>query len=208
MIAPRSNRFTSSFTVRFGRNWKPAASRNGSWRLPSSRALATDLGISRFTVKLAFSKLHAEGYLRSEVGSGTFAADPLPETLLRVGKPNGRPEVERPPRISERVRKIPDPRTGKQFDVGIDGGPGATLVPGVPAVDEFPIAVWERLRAEVLAQKGAHLLRYASSHGDADLRKAIAAGHAKQLSQGAGGGFGAQPPRDRQLGAGIDHLGD
>jgi GntR family transcriptional regulator/MocR family aminotransferase len=42
-------------------------------------------------------------------------------------------------------------------------------------VDEFPIAVWERLRAEVLAQKGAHLLRYASSHGDADLRKAIAA---------------------------------
>jgi hypothetical protein len=36
----------------------------------------------------------------------------------------------------------------------------------------------------------------------------ITAGHAKQLSQGAGGGFGAQPPRDRQLGAGIDHLGD
>src|SRR5262249_26512590 len=33
---------------------------NGSWRLPSSRALATDLGISRFTVKLAFSKLQAE----------------------------------------------------------------------------------------------------------------------------------------------------
>ena len=32
---------------------------NGSWRLPSSRLLATDLGISRFTVKLAFSKLHA-----------------------------------------------------------------------------------------------------------------------------------------------------
>jgi DNA-binding transcriptional regulator YhcF (GntR family) len=86
--------------------------RNGSWRLPSSRALATDLGISRFTVKLAFSKLHAEGYLRSEVGSGTFAADPLPETLLRAGKPNGRPEVERPPRVSERVRKIPDRRTG------------------------------------------------------------------------------------------------
>jgi len=148
---------------------------NGSWRLPSSRALATDLGISRFTVKLAFSKLHAEGYLRSVVGSGTFAADPLPETLLRAGKPNGRPEVERPPRISERVRKIPDRRAGRQFDVGIDGGPGATLVPGVPAVDEFPIAVWERLRAEVLAQKGTHLLRYGSSHGDVDLRKAIAA---------------------------------
>ena len=35
---------------------------NGSLRLPSSRSLATDLGITRFTVKLPFSKLHAEGY--------------------------------------------------------------------------------------------------------------------------------------------------
>jgi GntR family transcriptional regulator/MocR family aminotransferase len=42
-------------------------------------------------------------------------------------------------------------------------------------VDEFPIAVWGRLRARVLAKKGAHLLRYASNRGDADLRKAIAA---------------------------------
>jgi len=42
-------------------------------------------------------------------------------------------------------------------------------------VDEFPIDVWERLRAQVLAKKGSHLLRYASNRGDADLRKAIAA---------------------------------
>ncbi len=147
----------------------------GPWRLPSSRTLAVDLGISRFTVKLAFEKLHAEGYLRSEVGSGTFVAHPLPESHLRVKKSKSMPQEVRPPRIADRVRDIPDHRTGRQFDVGIGGGPGAKLVPGVPAVDEFPIAVWERLRTEVLAQKGAHLLRYASSHGDTDLRKAIAA---------------------------------
>src|ERR1700739_3042497 len=41
-----------------------------SSRLPSSRALAADLGISRLTVNLAFDKLHAEGYLQSKVGSG------------------------------------------------------------------------------------------------------------------------------------------
>jgi DNA-binding transcriptional regulator YhcF (GntR family) len=35
---------------------------DGSSRLPSSRALAVDLGISRLTVNLAFSKLHAEGW--------------------------------------------------------------------------------------------------------------------------------------------------
>ena len=39
---------------------------DGSSRLPSSRTLATDRGISRSTVRLALSKLHAEGYLRSE----------------------------------------------------------------------------------------------------------------------------------------------
>src|ERR1043166_3619035 len=55
---------------------------NNSSRLPSSRTLAADLGISRLTVNLAFSKLHAEGYLRSRMGSGTFVSDSLPETFL------------------------------------------------------------------------------------------------------------------------------
>src|SRR6266496_4065890 len=144
-------------------------------RLPSSRELAADLGISRPTVRLAFSKLHAEGYLRSRIGSGTFVAGALPETFLSVRKPGTGRQIRRQPSISERVRNIPDKRIGKQFDVGADGGPGVSLVPGIPAVDEFPITVWERLRAQVLARKGAHLLRYGSSRGDADLRKAIAA---------------------------------
>src|SRR5262249_936670 len=41
--------------------------------------------------------------------------------------------------------------------------------------DEFPGAVREGLREKVLAKKGAHLLRYASSRGEIELRKAIAA---------------------------------
>src|SRR5438552_2983146 len=59
---------------------------DGASRLPSSRALAVDLGISRLTVNLAFSKLHAEGYLRSKAKSGTFAAYPLPDTFLSADK--------------------------------------------------------------------------------------------------------------------------
>src|SRR6187399_2868498 len=47
---------------------------HNSSRLPSSRSLAADLGISRMTVNLAFSKLHSEGYLQSRIGSGTFVA--------------------------------------------------------------------------------------------------------------------------------------
>jgi GntR family transcriptional regulator/MocR family aminotransferase len=148
---------------------------DNSSRLPSSRALAADLGISRLTVNLALSKLTAEGYLRSRIGSGTFVAQPLPETYLSARKPKLERQLERPVRLSNRVRDIPDKRVGKQFDLGIAGAPGVSFVPAVAALDEFPIEIWERLRAEVLAKKGAHLLQYASSRGDPDLRKAIAA---------------------------------
>jgi GntR family transcriptional regulator / MocR family aminotransferase len=155
---------------------KSGSFHDGSSRLPSSRALATNLGVSRLTVGLAFSKLHAEGYLRSKPKSGTFVADPLPETFLTAEQGKGRQRIQRPIRISDRVKAIPDKRVGKQFDFGATGASaGVSLIPSIPAVDEFPIGTWERLRAEVLAAKGTHLLRYASNRGDADLRKAIAA---------------------------------
>src|SRR6267378_8573550 len=119
---------------------------NNSSRLPSSRALAADLGISRFTVNLALSRLHAEGYLRAKIGSGTFLTEALPETFLSAGTTNAARSLERPPRLSDRVRNIPDNRVGKQFDFGIAGPPGVSFIPAVAALDEFPIEIWERLR--------------------------------------------------------------
>jgi GntR family transcriptional regulator/MocR family aminotransferase len=149
---------------------------DGSSRLPSSRTLAMDRGISRSTVRLALSKLHAEGYLRSKSGSGTFVANLLPESFLTADQPEICQPIEHPARVSNRVKAIPDGRVGNQFDLGATGaGPGISLLPSIPAVDEFPIAVWERLRAQVLAKKGVNLLRYSSNRGDVDLRKAIAA---------------------------------
>lgn len=146
-----------------------------SSRLPSTRALAADLGIARLTVKLAFEKLLAEGYLKTKTGSGTFVADALPESFLSSGKPKPETQRERPARLSDRVLHLPDARTGKQFDLGVAGAPGVSFVPALAAIDEFPMETWERLRVQVLAQKGAHLLQYATSRGDADLRHAIAA---------------------------------
>jgi GntR family transcriptional regulator/MocR family aminotransferase len=149
---------------------------DASSRLPSSRTLAEDRGISRSTVRLALLKLHAEGYLLSKPGSGTFVANLLPETFLTADQPKTSQPVQQPVRISDRVKAIPDKRVGHQFDLGATGaGPGVSLVASIPAVDEFPIAVWERLRAQVLAKKGVNLLRYSSNRGDVDLRKAIAA---------------------------------
>ena len=149
---------------------------DGSSRLPSSRALATERAISRSTVRLALSKLHAEGYLHSKPGSGTFVANLLPETFLTADQPRTYQSIHRPIRVSDRAKAIPDKRVGNQYDLGATGaGAGVSLVPSIPAVDEFPIAVWERLRAQILAKRGVNLLRYASNRGDADLRKAIAA---------------------------------
>jgi GntR family transcriptional regulator / MocR family aminotransferase len=147
---------------------------HNSSRLPSSRALAADFGVSRFTVNLALSRLHAEGYLQSKIGSGTFISEASPESFLSARTTQSRTPIERPPRLSERVKSIPDHRAGKQFDFGIAGPPGVSFVPAVAALDEFPIEIWERLRTEVLTQKGAHLLQYASSRGDPELRKALA----------------------------------
>src|SRR4051812_20562100 len=67
--------------------------RDGSSRLPSSRVLAVELGISRATVDLAFSELCAEGYLIRKTGSGTFVADPLPEVFMNARKTGTSPKI-------------------------------------------------------------------------------------------------------------------
>ena len=156
------------------KNWSGRFDSSAS-RVPSSRVLAATLGISRLTVNQAFSKLLEEGYLQARKRSGIFVADHLPATFLKAATPATTVRTEHPARVARRVTRMTDFRRGRQLDVGIGGPPKVTFVAGLPAVDEFPIAVWERLRAQVLAKKGAHLLRYASSRGEVDLRKAIAA---------------------------------
>src|SRR5260370_18467252 len=81
---------------------------DSSSRLPSSRTLATDRGISRSTVRLALSKLHAEGYLLSRPGSGTFVANLLPETFLTADQPKTSQPLQRLARISNPSKAIPD----------------------------------------------------------------------------------------------------
>src|SRR4030095_12117509 len=94
--------------------------------LPSSRALAADLGIARWTVKLAFSKLDSEGYLASKARSGTFVAYPLPETYFSAAKSKAYTANDRPPRIADRVRALRDERVGSELDLGVTcAGPGA-----------------------------------------------------------------------------------
>ncbi|HET7216336.1 MAG TPA: winged helix-turn-helix domain-containing protein, partial [Terriglobia bacterium] len=67
-------------------------------RLPSTRSLAANLGISRNTVLTAFEQLLAEGYFETRKGSGTYVAHMLPEDMLHRGQPvSSRPAAKLQP---------------------------------------------------------------------------------------------------------------
>ncbi len=61
-------------------------------RLPSSRALASALGVSRTVVTAAYEQLYAEGWLEGRHGSGTYVADISPAGVTTSrGRPPHRP---------------------------------------------------------------------------------------------------------------------
>ncbi len=82
-------------------------------RLPSTRALAGDLGLSRGTVVEAFAQLTAEGYLDARHGAGTWVADlSLPSTPAdaAAGAPGARRRASASARgcpTSRRFRRRP-----------------------------------------------------------------------------------------------------
>jgi len=74
-------------------------------RLPSSRDLAFELGVSRTTVVAAYDQLQSEGYLEQRRGSGAFVADIVPDLLTGAASPGAdqtgtplRPETPERPR--------------------------------------------------------------------------------------------------------------
>lgn len=132
-------------------------------RLPSSRDLAAQCGVSRNTVLDAYSQLTAEGYLDGRPGAGTFVSDSLPDAMLRVAAA----PVERP-RLSSQGARF----TGGSTDPG-SGQPGPFRL-GVPAVDRFPIRVWSRLVAQIWRDASSSVLGYDDDAGFAPLREQVA----------------------------------
>jgi GntR family transcriptional regulator / MocR family aminotransferase len=145
-------------------------------RVPSTRELAADLGVSRNTVAGAFDQLLAEGYLEGRVGSGTFVAEALPEELLRVNVGQGLPRTARDSPAGE----IRASARGKALAaIRLSPRPLAPAVPrpfspGIPALDEFPRALWARMAARILRQAPSFLLTYGDPAGYRPLRRAIA----------------------------------
>ena len=138
-------------------------------RLPSSRALAEDLDVSRTTTLLAVQQLEAEGYLTARRGSGTFVADELPDDLLRRRTPRAAPNPKHPP-LSRRGAALVSAKQGAQR---LGPAPRAFRI-GTPGVDLFPIGLWSRLANRRVRSVTAAQLDYGDPAGLYDLRFAIA----------------------------------
>jgi len=141
-------------------------------RLPSTRALAGDLGVSRNTVMLAYEQLAAEGYLVSRDRSTTAVAEKLVLGAVTESKPS---EIKTTPKLSayaERLTKNPAMRLSGSST--IRAGVRYDFRYGRPAVDEFPRDIWRRLIAARARRTSRDRLGYASPAGYAPLRAALA----------------------------------
>src|SRR5579871_1748562 len=78
-------------------------------RIPSSRVLATEIGVSRFPVLNAYAQLLAEGYLESRVGAGTLISGSLPEQLRSTVRATAKhPAIQSGPRpVARRCSRLP-----------------------------------------------------------------------------------------------------
>jgi GntR family transcriptional regulator/MocR family aminotransferase len=136
-------------------------------RLPSTRALAADLGVARNTVLLAFEQLRSEGYLYGRRGGGSRAREVVPDALLTVPRPARTRAVHK---ARTRTGTVASPRSAS---VGVRDARGGDVAPtistrgtmlaetgamlmrppgphapfelGVPAIDAFPLRRWAQL---------------------------------------------------------------
>lgn len=142
----------------------------GGIRLPSTRTLANEIGISRNTVLTAFEQLIAEGYLEGKVGSGTYVAGSIPDELLSLRRRTAaRAVVRRQPRLSRRASSA--------GPVTTTAGRRRPFDPGIPGVDLFPTKIWARLLSKQWGTSGAAMsdtLAYGDPAGLLRLRQSIA----------------------------------
>lgn len=113
-------------------------------RLPSSRALAADLGIARNTVAEAYGRLVAEGWLVAAQGSGTRVADGAA--------------------VAEQLAASASATAGPRYD----------LRPGSPDVAAFPRAAWLGAARRALSLAPATAFGYGDPRGRPELREALA----------------------------------
>ena len=139
-------------------------------RLPATRDLAREHGLSRGTIVAAFEELKSEGYIEGSPGSGTYVSKVLPEELLEVRR--------------ERARRSTKERPNRQFAVygrSVEAFPGLSsrgiraFRGNLPAVDLFPVTTWAQIVNRKLRRASVGMLMGCEAAGYRPLREAIAA---------------------------------
>ncbi len=153
-------------------------------RLPASRALAADLGLSRTTVQGAYDQLLAEGYVQGRVGAGTYVCE-----SLESGRGSGEGRVGRPQTAAldvEVAAGLPDTATVRRLRergtrpllsaVGAERRrPVLDLRAGLPPLLDFPHAGWRRLVGRQLRRTDMARFDYGPAAGAVELCDAVAA---------------------------------
>ncbi len=114
-------------------------------RLPATRTLCRQLGVSRGVVQEAYTQLVAEGYLSARRGAGTIVAATGSSSRERAATADAGAQV--------------------RHDMG----------PFRPALAGFPRAAWARAHGRVLRSLPDERLGYGDSAGAMELRGALAA---------------------------------
>lgn len=125
-------------------------------RLPSTRVMAEELGVSRTTVVAAFDQLIAEGYLEGQVGSGTRVVQTLPEDILRKRATSSCACGPTERNVSRRGQEISamQPCCPREAD----NNTSFAFRPGLPAVDLFPFETWASILARSWRETSRHFL--------------------------------------------------
>jgi GntR family transcriptional regulator/MocR family aminotransferase len=140
--------------------------------LPSSRALSTDLGVARSTVVLAYEHLRKEGFLDGALGR----VNRVNARCARAPIPASRPLS----RGAATSAHAPLSRRAEQVaQMSFGGYAGLTDTPkpfrtAVPALDLFPVGVWQKLLSRVWRRSSPRALGYGDPLGCKPLRRAIA----------------------------------
>ncbi|MDH2067202.1 PLP-dependent aminotransferase family protein [Pantoea sp. GD03673] len=137
-------------------------------RLPPTRDLARELGVSRNTVMHVYESLMAQGYVTARTGSGTWIAETLPENALQSDAIADLQAVraQPPATLSKRGASLLGHATASPYQWG-------AFVPGAPDVTEFPHKLFSQIQARLNREPDVHRLVYSSGGGCPDLRHAL-----------------------------------
>lgn len=136
-------------------------------RLPPSRDLAGELGVSRNTILTTYEQLQAEGYVVSRRGSGTFVAKTGPDISLSTGNiAVNSSDLTATPFLSRR---------GQQLLSHVSASPRqwGAFIPGVPDVNAFPHPLFSKIQARISRRPKPERLSYSCNGGTPELQQAL-----------------------------------